>query len=267
MISALLSSTKPAPAADSPVNAFSIEITTGMSAPPTGMISRTPNSSARAQHQHEQALALRAGGQVDDQERRSRAAAPPLMNWLPGNTIGRPVISSCSFANAISEPEKLTAPITHASSVGSSVSSGISPGVGDQLVVLRQRDQRHRAAADAVEQRHHLRHRGHLHRARRDRRRSPCRSRCRRRSARSSRSRWSSSVATTAIAMPTAASDVAPARRARVAQAPDAEDEQHRRHEVAGVDEVGVAGGSWRGHRRSSTRGRRFGPACVRRGP
>ncbi len=36
MISAVLSSTKPAPAADRPVNAFSIEITTGMSAPPTG---------------------------------------------------------------------------------------------------------------------------------------------------------------------------------------------------------------------------------------
>ena len=45
-ISALLSSTKPAPAADRPVNAFSIEITTGMSAPPTGMIRSTPNSSA-----------------------------------------------------------------------------------------------------------------------------------------------------------------------------------------------------------------------------
>ena len=46
MISAVLSSTKPAPAADRPVNAFSIEITTGMSAPPTGMISITPNTSA-----------------------------------------------------------------------------------------------------------------------------------------------------------------------------------------------------------------------------
>ena len=45
MISGVLSSTKPAPAADRPVNAFSIEITTGMSAPPTGMISITPNTS------------------------------------------------------------------------------------------------------------------------------------------------------------------------------------------------------------------------------
>src|SRR5438105_7955394 len=33
---------------------------------------------------------------------------------------------------------------------------------------LGERDERRRAAADAVEQRHHLRHRGHLHPARRD---------------------------------------------------------------------------------------------------
>ena len=38
-----------------------------------------------------------------------------------------------------------------------------SPGSGDRVVELRDRDQRRRAAADAVEQRHHLRHRGHLH--------------------------------------------------------------------------------------------------------
>jgi hypothetical protein len=34
-----------------------------------------------------------------------------------------------------------------------------------EVVELRQRDQRDRAAADTVEQRHHLRHRSHLHRA------------------------------------------------------------------------------------------------------
>ena len=52
------------------------------------------------------------------------------MNWLPGKTIGRPVISSWSLANAIREPEKLTAPITQESSDGISVSSGMSPGFG-----------------------------------------------------------------------------------------------------------------------------------------
>ena len=38
----------------------------------------------------------------------------------------------------------------------------------DQVVELRERDQRCGAAADAVEQRHHLRHRGHLHAPGRD---------------------------------------------------------------------------------------------------
>ena len=43
------------------------------------------------------------------------------------------------------------------------------PGSGRAVVELGERDQRRRAAADAVEQRDHLRHRGHLHAARRDR--------------------------------------------------------------------------------------------------
>ena len=41
--------------------------------------------------------------------------------------------------------------------------SRASPGLRDRVVEVRQRDQRRRAAADAVEQRHHLRNRGHLH--------------------------------------------------------------------------------------------------------
>ena len=41
-------------------------------------------------------------------------------------------------------------------------------GFGKDPVQLGERDERCRAAADAVEQRHHLRHRGHLHLARRD---------------------------------------------------------------------------------------------------
>ena len=46
MISSLLSSTKPIATADRPAYEFSSEITVGMSAPPIGMISSTPNSSA-----------------------------------------------------------------------------------------------------------------------------------------------------------------------------------------------------------------------------
>ncbi len=45
-ISATLSSEKPAAAAESPVKAFSSEITTGMSAPPIGSTTRLPRIAA-----------------------------------------------------------------------------------------------------------------------------------------------------------------------------------------------------------------------------
>ena len=45
-IRATLSSEKPAAAAERPVNAFSSEITTGMSAPPIGSTTRLPSSAA-----------------------------------------------------------------------------------------------------------------------------------------------------------------------------------------------------------------------------
>ena len=89
-----------------------------------------------------------------------------------------PFISSCSFRKAMFEPQKEIEPMIAANSIGISSSSGRSPRAARNSTT---RDQRHRAAADAVEQRHHLRHRGHLHaargRARRRRRRSPRRAR------------------------------------------------------------------------------------------
>ena len=46
MISAILPSVKPMPAAAQPEYEFSIDTTTGMSAPPIGMMMSTPNASA-----------------------------------------------------------------------------------------------------------------------------------------------------------------------------------------------------------------------------
>ena len=188
MISALLSSTKPAPAADSPVNAFSIEITTGMSAPPTGMISRTPNSSAAHSISDEQALALLAGGQVDDQEddAEQQAAVDELVAGEHDRPAGHQLLQLRERDQRAGEADR--ADHAREQRRDQRLERDL-PGLGDQLVVLRQRDQRDRAAADAVEQRHHLRHRGHLHRARRDHSDHGCRSRCRPRSARSSRHR------------------------------------------------------------------------------
>ena len=56
-ISAGLFSATPVAAAESPVNAFSSEITTGMSAPPIGSTTRLPRTAAREQHQRRRAAA------------------------------------------------------------------------------------------------------------------------------------------------------------------------------------------------------------------
>ena len=83
--------------------------------------------------------------------------------------IGRPPISSCSFANAIIEPANEIEPINAESTIARLMSTFGAPGSGQDAVQLGERDECRRAAADAVEERHHLRHRGHLHAARRER--------------------------------------------------------------------------------------------------
>ncbi len=88
----------------------------------------------------------------------------------PGKITGRVVISSCSLAKVTIDPEKLTAPTTIVNAVAHKV-EGRYVGAADEpgdLVQLQQRHQCRRAAADAVEQRHQLRHLGHLHPLRAD---------------------------------------------------------------------------------------------------
>ena len=77
-------------------------------------------------------------------------------------------MSSCSFANATSEPENEMLPISAESRIATDSSASSSPGSGARLWNSASAISADRAAADAVEERHHLRHRGHLHRARAD---------------------------------------------------------------------------------------------------
>ena len=88
-----------------------------------------------------------------------------LKMFWPGKVIGRPLMSSCSFAKAIIEPANEIEPISAESTVETDRGRGEA---GGRDVELGQRDERRRAAADPVEQGHHLRHRGHLHLARAD---------------------------------------------------------------------------------------------------
>ena len=77
---------------------------------------------------------------------------------------GPPVISSWSLANAMALPAKETDPIEHAEEDLADLVDGERPGP-ESCSELGDRDQRGRATTDAVEDRHHLRHRGHLHEA------------------------------------------------------------------------------------------------------
>ena len=87
-----------------------------------------------------------------------------LTTFWPGKTIGRPLTSSCSFANATTEPANEIDPISAERTIETVSSRTGSSGV----VPLGERDERGRAAPDPVEDRDHLRHRGHPHVARPD---------------------------------------------------------------------------------------------------
>ena len=83
-IRTLLCSTKPVAAAARPVNAFSSEITTGMSAPPIGSTKRTPKTSAADDQRRRAATAARAPATISAAERRARPGARRVDELLPG---------------------------------------------------------------------------------------------------------------------------------------------------------------------------------------
>ena len=159
-ISAVLSSATPAAAALRPVNAFRVEMTTGMSAPPIGSTAMTPSSPAREQDAR-RATSASAPRRDRPPRRPSDDRASAALSTVQRRELhGRPEISSCSFAKATFEPQKEIEPMIAANSDRDQRSSSMSPPASRNS---HQRDERDRAAADAVEQRHHLRHRGHLH--------------------------------------------------------------------------------------------------------
>ena len=128
-IRTLFSSSKPLAATARPVKAFSSEITTGMSAPPIGSTKRTPNSSAAptsAQSSHSSWTPLTSA----IPEPAATSKTTPFTNCWPGYVIGRPPISSCSFANATIEPENEIAPISAESTIASEMSTFGAPGSG-----------------------------------------------------------------------------------------------------------------------------------------
>ena len=132
-----------------------------------------------ADRQHDEVAEDPGGDEDDDEEARSlvdpaRIATPAptatsssamFTNSPAGIFTGLPEMSPWSLAKAMFEPQKEIEPMIAPKTSGMPVAEvGAEVAVG--LEELRQRDERDRAAADAVEQRHHLRHRRHLHVAR-----------------------------------------------------------------------------------------------------
>src|SRR5258705_2444778 len=84
---------------------FNIEITTGMSAPPIGMIMSTPSTRAMILiSQKSSALPDRTRPKM---KKTSATASAMLMAWRNGRMIGAPLMRAESFRNAITEPAKV----------------------------------------------------------------------------------------------------------------------------------------------------------------
>ena len=165
-ISAGLLSATPVAAAERPVNAFSSEITTGMSAPPIGSTTALPSSAAAS------SIRMKISSEcepatITTPSATATAASRQLTGcWAAPSVIGRPGRSSWSLPKAMFEPQNEIEPMIAAKIEKTAMYGGralIAAGAAE----LRPGDQEHRAAADAVEQRDHLRHRRHPHPARR----------------------------------------------------------------------------------------------------
>src|SRR5882672_845068 len=125
MISAELPSVKPMPAAAQPEYELSIEITTGMSAPPIGMMMRTPNAKeASASSQNAAWLSVLANQTISAT---MVANSAMLMRWRAGRMMGAPLMRADSLRNAITEPVKVMAPMAAPSDISIRVAPWMAP--------------------------------------------------------------------------------------------------------------------------------------------
>ncbi len=128
------------------------------------------------EQRHEQPLLLGAGDDRDAGGDERRRAAPRFTTCWPG-IRDRPALDQLlqlrERDHRAGERDRADQRREHDRDRDVAVQV---PRLRREVVELRERDERRRAAADAVEQRHHLRHRGHLHAARADRPERPRRS-------------------------------------------------------------------------------------------
>ncbi len=124
-ISAQLPMTKPAIATAVPVNAFSSEITTGMSAPPIGSTIMTPNASdASTRMSSAGRLAVVNRNAAEPTAMTARAT---LSRRPPLKISGWPGMKPCSLPAAMIEPENVTDPMSTSSTVNTVVVPSTPP--------------------------------------------------------------------------------------------------------------------------------------------
>ena len=116
----------PAAAALRPVNALSVEITTGMSAPPIGSTAVMPSTPAATSSSQNRSSASAPATTITAIT--SVTAARLMLTSVSVRTGKRRLAqaSSCSFENATFEPQNEIEPMIAASTIGISASSGMS---------------------------------------------------------------------------------------------------------------------------------------------
>ncbi len=166
MISTLFPSTKPVSAAASPVNELSSEMMTGISAPPIGSTNSTPSSAAAP-------TATKNAGTVYWLAM-TKPAATTIVSATSALTICWPGIGDGTARHELlqlEEGDDAAGEADRTDHAREHHRDRLIPGdvrrVGAQFEELGRSDHRRSAAARAVEERDHLRHRGHLHGARR----------------------------------------------------------------------------------------------------
>src|SRR3954451_10973427 len=105
-INDVLFSATPVAAADRPVNALRVEITTGMSAPPIGNTKKLPTSAAETSSSSIQNSPSAPATIAAPQPTATASSSPLTSVWAgPNGLIGLPLISSCNLANAMFDPQ------------------------------------------------------------------------------------------------------------------------------------------------------------------
>ena len=105
------------------MNAFSSEITTGMSAPPIGSTTMFPRIAAATRIPMTNSAWEWVPAASTTAEPTQIANSARLMTDWPGSLIGRPGRISCSLPNAMFEPQNEIEPTIAANSVGISTFS------------------------------------------------------------------------------------------------------------------------------------------------